>query len=231
MARMRIDVEELLLRHRAIDEDQLRAAKEQQKRVGGDLGRVLVELGYVSEELLLRAYAHQLGIPMVNPAAQPPPRELAEALTEPLCRRFGVIPVSGNLESKLLRVATSSPTNAARLQMLAEASGYRIEAAAATAESIEKAIRAAFSGSRPAPAEDEPPEIHPESDDVGELRDRVELLEKMLSNPQVAAILARVERLEQIAEADHRALNVMGQLLIDLGLVTREDLKKRLGRG
>ena len=230
MARARVSVEELLLRHRAIDEEHLRAAKEHQKKAGGELGRVLVELGYVSEELLLRAQAHQLGIPLVNLATSPPPRALALALTETLCRRFGVVPVSGNLESKLLRVATSSPANTERLTMLSEASGFRIEPAAATSDSIEKAIRAVFAG-RSEFDDPEHPEVQPEPDELGELRDRVARLEKMLSNnTQVAALTARIERLEQIAESDHNALNVLGQILLDLGLLTREDLKKRLGR-
>ena len=229
MARMRVSVEDLLLRHRAIDEEHLRAAKEHQKKSGGELGRVLVELGYVSEELLLRAQAHQLGIPLVNLTSSPPPRELALALTEPLCKRFGVVPVSGNLESKLLRVATSSPANAERLTLLSEASGFRIEAAAATSDSIERAIRAVFSGAG-ASADPDHPEVQPEPDELGELRDRVARLEKGISNTQVAALTARIERLEQIAESDHHALNVLGQVLLDLGFLTREELKKRLGR-
>ena len=229
MARPRVPVEELLLRHRAIDDEQLRKAREQQKRVGGDLGRVLVELGYVSEELLLRAQAHQLGIPMIPPEQVQPPRELAVALGEALCRRFGVVPVSGNLEAKLLRVASSSPMNAGRLAQLAEASGFRIECAAATAGSIEKAIRAVFSGAPPPHEEPPLPELQPEPN--SDLADRVARLEQTLSNPQFAAILARIERLEQIAERDHHALNVVGQVLLEAGLITREELKKRLGRG
>lgn len=116
MARPQVPVEELLLRHRAIDEDQLRIAPDHQKRTGGDLERALLELGYVSEDLLLRAQSNQLGIPLVNPAQPQPPRELARALTEKPCKRFGVIPVSGNLEAKLLRVATSLPANFERLR-------------------------------------------------------------------------------------------------------------------
>lgn len=235
MAKQRVTVEELLLRHRAIDEDHLRQAKDHQKKVGGDLGRVLVELGFVSEEVVLRAQSHQLGIPLVNLEQSPPPKELAQALTEPLCKRFGVIPVSGNLETRLMRVATSQPAGAGRLAQLAEASGFRIEAAAATSEQIEKAIRNAFAssggfddfGREP---EKPPPEIHPEPDDLGELRERIAKLEKIIANPQFAALLARVERLEQIAEKDHHALNVLGQVLLDLGMISREDLKKRLGR-
>ena len=245
MARPKVSVEELLLRHRAIDEDQVRAAREQQKKMGGDIGRALVELGFVSEELVLRAQAHQLGIPLVDPAQSPPPQALATALPEALCKRFGIIPVSGNLETKLLRVATSSPTNSARLATLGEESGFRIELAAATTESIAKAIRVAFSGGtaprqlddfapaqqqrpqQPAPSDDEHhPEIEPEPENY--LLARIERMEKMLSNPTFAGLVARVDRLEQIAERDHRALNVFGQLLIDLGLITREDLRKRL---
>lgn len=240
MAQARVSVEELLLRHRAIDDEQLRRAKNEHKRVGGDLGQVLVDMGYVSEELLLRAQSHQLGIPLVNLDQSPPPRELAQALTEPVCRRFGVIPVSGNLEAKLLRVATSLPGNLNRLITVGQVSGFRIEAAAATAASIERAIQAAFApaahhdgfGDLDDPAASEAhPEIHPELDDLDEVRDRLARLEKMLSNPQFAALLARVERLEQIAERDHKALNAFGQLLLDLGLLTREEMLKRLGRG
>ena len=250
MARARVSVEELLLRHRAVDEEQLRTARAEQKRVGGDLGRVLVDLGYVSEELLLRAQAHQLGIPLVNPEQSPPPLELARAMPEQVCKRYGVIPVGGNLEAKLLRVATSAPANFERLATLAHEVGFRIESAAATASSIERAIQAAFSTSSafgdlggdlgddlgdpaevdfeaPSPLE---PELEPEPDELGELRERVERLEKMLSNPQYAALTARVERLEQIAERDHRALNVFGQVLLDLGFISREELKTRLAK-
>jgi len=36
--------------------------------------------------------------------------------------------------------------------------------------------------------------------------------------------------LEQIAENDHHALNVLGQVLLDIGAITREELKRRLTR-
>jgi hypothetical protein len=230
MGRATVSVEDLLMRHRAIDDDQLRRAKDHQKKTGGELGRVLVELGYVSEELLLRAQAHQLGIPMVNLDAQPPPRDLALALGEAACKRFGVIPVSGNLENKLLRVATFAPADAQRLATLAQTSGFRIEPAAATSEAIARAIKAAFGAQAPR-ATPAIPEVHPEpDDDLAGLRERVNALEKSIANPPFAALLARVERLEQIAENDHRALNVLGQVLLDLGLITREELMKRLGR-
>src|SRR5712691_7965783 len=111
MASPRMTLEELLLRHRAIDEDQLSRAREEQARLGGELGRVLLDLGYITEELLVRAQSHQLGIPAVKPDEETIPPELLQIFPQHLCQKYRVIPVSGNLESKLARVATASPAN------------------------------------------------------------------------------------------------------------------------
>src|SRR5258708_37116864 len=92
-AQTRMTLEELLLRHNAISEEHLDRAREEQKKFGGDLGRILVDLGYVSEELLIPALAHQRGIPLVNPPQQPPPIELLQAFPVRLCARSGDFPV------------------------------------------------------------------------------------------------------------------------------------------
>jgi hypothetical protein len=236
----KITIEELLLRHRAIDQDQLAHAKMQQERLGGDLGRILVELGYVNEELVLRAQAHQLGIPLVDPIKSPPPPELLQYVPLQVAERFGVVPVGGNPENNLLRLATSSPGDEEANALLAKMTGFKIELAVASAKSIDTAIRRAYYGDKPAPAAGPEaevpeviPEIEPEPEAQGELqqiRNRLVALEKRLSAQQYAAMLARVERLEQIAESDHHALNVIGQILLDAGFITREEFKKRLTR-
>jgi hypothetical protein len=240
VTRARISVEELLLRHRAINEDQLERARDEQRRRGGDVGRRLVDLGYVSEPLLLRAQAHQLGIPLVDPVKNPPPDLLIHCLPVQIAERFQVIPVGGNPETHLLRVATSSPGDSEAAAALSRMTGYRIELAAATAKSIEVAIRIAYYGEaqsadepqRPkAPAEEAHPELEPEPDpqlELHDLRVRLGKAEQQLSNQQYAAALARIERLEQIAENDHHAINVLGQVLLEIGAVTREELTRRL---
>jgi len=215
-------LEELLLRHRAIDEDQLSRAREEQARLGGELGRVLLDLGYITEELLVRAQSHQLGIPAVKPDKETIPPELLRAFPAHLCEKFGVVPVGGNLASKMVRVATASPGNAELLASLAHESGFHIETAVATAASIERAIKHGYYG------EEVPPEIEPEADDAGDLRARVEQLERSLADPQVAALLARIERLEQVAEADRRGLRALCKVMIDLGFISDEELMKRL---
>jgi hypothetical protein len=220
------------MRHRAINEDQLARAIDQQKKKGGDVGRILVDMGYVTEELLLRAQAHQLGIPLVDPVKNPPPEELTACMTAIVAERFKVIPVGGNAQNRLLRIATSAPNDAEAIAEIARMTGYRIELAAATTKSILQAIQVAYHGfeikPEAEPQAEEIPEVEPEPDarhELEELRKR-----QLLSNQQYAAALARIERLEQIAENDHHALNVLGQVLLESGAITREELKRRLAR-
>src|SRR6202022_3649604 len=74
----KMELEELLLRHGSIDEQQLNRARAEQSTLGGDLGRILVDLGFVSEELLVRALAHQLGIKMTSPDRRGAPPDLRQ---------------------------------------------------------------------------------------------------------------------------------------------------------
>ena len=286
---------DLLLRHRAIDADQLAQAEEEQTKWGGDLGRILVDLGFINEELLVRALAQQLGIPALNPAARPLLPELVRALPVQICERFGVIGVQVDEATRRLRVATSDPGNAAHLTQIGELSGWHVEAAAATAASIELAIRRNYYGepargplqgsvtrrgargipppereadevaqpeaalpdpALPGAAEEEasssagahqsaehahaeppPPEPLPRElprrhsgpmTELDAITARVEQLERMLSNPQFAAIMARLERLEQLAETEGKALRIIGAVLVEQGLITREEFVRRM---
>lgn len=221
----RISIEELLVRHRAVTDTQLERAREEQRKSGGDLGGILVRLGYVSEDLLLRAQAHQLGIPLVDPVKNPPSASFARFVPLQLAQRLRVIAVGGNLETRLLRVATSAPNDGAAVTELTRATGCKIELAAATSRSIEAAIQAAyFQEGRPENKRE------PQVDELQDLRKRLLRAERQLSSREYAAALARIERLEQIAENDHHALNVIGQVLLEVGAISREELKRRLAR-
>jgi hypothetical protein len=221
----RISIEELLLRHRAVTETQLERARDEQRKSGGDLGVILVRLGYVSEDLLLRAQAHQLGIPLVDPAKNPPSQSFAQFIPLQLAQRLKVIAVGGNLETRLLRVATSAPNDSAAVTELTRTTGCKIELAVATTRSIEAAIRAAYFQ-----AETPQSQAEPEMNELQDLRKRLKRAERQLSSREYAAALARIERLEQIAENDHHALNVIGQVLLEVGAISREELKRRLSR-
>ena len=128
----RIPLDELLLRHGAITQEQLARAKEEQRTIGGDLGRVLVDLGFISEELLIRAWAHQLGIARVAPEAMAIAADLLQAIPVQICERFGILAVGRDPRTEALVVATSDPTNPEHLRAIGLAVGKDVVPEAAT---------------------------------------------------------------------------------------------------
>jgi hypothetical protein len=327
--RPRLQLEDLLLRHGAISAEQLAEAREDQKQLGGDVGRILVDKGFLSEELLLRALAHQLTIPLVDPEEVDIATELLQAVPVQVCERFGVIAVARD-PSGGLRVATADPGNGEHLRQVEQYVGQRLLPAAATAGSIERAIRhhyygeprskqASRPGKRPpaaaparqpqrtsAPAAPPPaqasaprrsyaegaplpgaqqaapppsappqpvsaaallrppgmratlppdldpsliapeaePQAHAEEDlpeaalipdgpvdagTVAMLEERIARLEAFVTQPQFAAALARVERLEQIAAQLAQAVRVIGGVIVDHELISLDEYKKRTG--
>jgi type IV pilus assembly protein PilB len=216
-----VPLEQLLLRHGAIDEEQLRLAREDQKTLGGDLGRILVDKGYISDELLCRAQSHQLGIPRASPETMTIAPELLQLVPVQLCETLGIIPVGRGQRSNAMKVATSDPGSEKHLRAIASAVGESVEPVAATAQSIDRAIRRHYYG-EPVKAK--------ESGAQGEEKLFEAVPQQAVSHPQFAALVARVERLEQTAERERRivqAVRVIGDILVEKGLVTREDYFSR----
>jgi hypothetical protein len=154
-----VRLEDLLLRHGAITQEQLDQAREEQKKWGGHLGRIFVDLGYVTEELLLRATAHQMGAKFVDPAKEPPDPDIVRAIGVNVCEQFGVVAVAGDLRKKLLQVATSEPENKEVLAHLTKLTGMTIELQVATSLSIHAAIRRHFYGEALTPARTTAPSL------------------------------------------------------------------------
>ena len=84
----RVRLGDVLVAQKAISQDQLRLALEEQKRSGRKLGRVLVDLGFVAEEGIAQALARQLNLPFVNLKLFNFTRAVVMKLPEAAARRF-----------------------------------------------------------------------------------------------------------------------------------------------
>src|SRR5690348_12039602 len=93
---------ELLVAAGVIDETRLHAALAEQQRWGGRLGRLLVDLGYVREDLLVKALSHQLQLPSINLAKTPPAQGVTQHVSVFLCERYGVFPLGFDPERRAL---------------------------------------------------------------------------------------------------------------------------------
>ena len=132
----------------AITELHLQEALERQSQGGQRLmlGEILVSMGLVDPDTLLRAVAASRGIDFVeDPAAIAEPGALA-LVPEALRRELHVLPLS--LDKGELTVATSEPQNFFIKEQLSKVTGFRVRFVASALEKIDTALGNAPTDSR-----------------------------------------------------------------------------------
>lgn len=221
----RFALSELLRQRGLVSPEELKRAEEEQRRFGGDLGRALVDLGILSEGLLLRTVAEATHLPIANPAVDELPDELVSWVPVQVCERYGVIGVAADKDKRILRLATSDPLNQEELRKVAELTGWRVEPVVATSKSIERAIRIYYYGDKsraqqavaasppaavagpPGRESAGPPPAEPSPRLGADVSRRLELLENLVRAQgralaaQEATEAARSERVERLERA------------------------------
>jgi MSHA biogenesis protein MshE len=87
----RIRIGDLLMREKIISENALKTALLEQKKTGHKLGRILIELGFINEEILLDFLSRQLRIPLVDLKRYRFQPETVRLLPESYARRYRAI--------------------------------------------------------------------------------------------------------------------------------------------
>lgn len=107
MARKRIG--EILVQAGVLDQAGLRSALNEQRRWGGHLGRILVDMKLVEEEVLVRALSAQLNFPIVDLERIDVAQDVLDLVSPEMAEENSIIPI--RREGKFLDVAMSNPTN------------------------------------------------------------------------------------------------------------------------
>jgi MSHA biogenesis protein MshE len=101
----KIRLGEILLLQKLLSEEQLQLALSEQKRTGRKLGRVFVENGFVTEEIISGALARQLDIPYINLKHYNIKLQTARLLPEMQARRFRAIALDERNDALLVGMA------------------------------------------------------------------------------------------------------------------------------
>ena len=134
---------ERLLETGLINQRQLAQALQAQQSTGEQLGRLLVRLGYVSEEQLLRMLCEDAGVPFTDLSeVEPDPAALA-TIPEQLARSSLIFPI--RIENGRLVVALADPFNVATLASVERSSGRPTIAVGAPGDRLRAALDGAFS--------------------------------------------------------------------------------------
>src|ERR1700730_7076748 len=111
-AKRRIRLGELLLEQKIVTEDQLNQALAEQRRSGRKLGRVLSDLGFMSEGSLHEFLSKHLQVPFVDLKQVRIDREAVKLLSEPLARRYRALVLQRDDRGLLIGMADPSDLHA-----------------------------------------------------------------------------------------------------------------------
>jgi type IV pilus assembly protein PilB len=135
---------QILLEKGLVKSEQLEEALKVQKNTTEQLGRILVELGHVTERDVLRAHAEQLGIPFLELDRTSVDEDVAKAIPQSVVQRYNAVPIrrSGNR----LTVAMADPTNVFALDDIRLITGYEIDPMLASPDDISALLRTSDNG-------------------------------------------------------------------------------------
>ena len=96
---------DVLVQQRLISQDQLQQTLELQQQTGKKVGRLLIESGIITEELLADALARQLRVPYVNLKTFPFRGDVVKLLPESAARRFRALVLEDKGDTLLVAMA------------------------------------------------------------------------------------------------------------------------------
>ena len=134
-------LEEILVERGSLARKKIRAAQARQLEDGGDLGRILLEMGDVSEGDLVEAQSLRLGVPAVSLAdASLDLHRATDAFPLKFMQQYRFFPL--RLESGVLTVVMSDPTDVDTLDAIRLQSGCEVRACLGAEREILEALAA-----------------------------------------------------------------------------------------
>lgn len=149
MGRKKIRIGDILVAAGAITEEQLQEALAYQKENGGKLGNVLVDLGMISNEILITLLTQQLGIDYIELKGVKIEDKVIHMVPENMVAKYKVIPIEIDPENpNILKLAMSDPMDINAIDDIGLVTNMQVEPMLATEEQINDAIGKYYGSSK-----------------------------------------------------------------------------------
>src|SRR4051794_22803181 len=129
---------DILLEGGHLTHEQLSSAIDEQRRLGRSLGRVLVDLGMLTEGQLVAALATQIGLKFVDLSDYPVDGSAVSRVPDMVCRRHNALPIG--YEDGRLVVAMADPANVFAVDDIRSMTGMEVKPVVATKSDVIAAI-------------------------------------------------------------------------------------------
>jgi len=135
----RKDLGDALVAKGTITAEQLAEARNVQRSAPGDIGRIIVDLGFADEKAITKIRAEVMNIPFVDLATQRVDQAAVNSVPEHIAKRHKILPIGKN--GARLIVAVVNPTDLLAIQDIKLASGaQQVAMALATEDDVLDAI-------------------------------------------------------------------------------------------
>lgn len=222
---------ELLVMAGAIDQTQLGAALADQRQFGRPLGAILVQMGYLDEETLVRTLARQLKLPIAWLRGKWVDAQVLELVPAELALKHRCLPLSvlEDASGKALYLAMSDPNDLEALDAVGFRVGHKVNPVLAAESELDDALRRHYeSGGRAGSGQAAP--TRPEVQEVPELL-MFELKAQAATPQNVLDFEFGTEPGDAELMSSQAALSAVTQLLgvlLSKGIVTKEEVAKQL---
>jgi type IV pilus assembly protein PilB len=125
-----------------VDQMQLRSALGHQKRWGGKIGKILVDMGFIDEDTMLKFLSEHFRMKAVNLLRSRIAEKTFEVLPEKVAKKYSVVPVvvRGKGNKRVIVLAMSQPADIAAIDEIQFVTGAKVDPVLATDSAIHKVI-------------------------------------------------------------------------------------------
>lgn len=209
----KIRLGDLLVRAGVLTPTQLEAALSEQRRWGGRLGRILVQMQFLSESVLVRALSKQMGIRAAELARANVPPELLKKLSPRFLRDNAVCPERYDPQQKVLHLAMADPSNVRVVDEVRFRCGVRVEPCIAGEREIQDTLNRMLG-----------------LDQAHQAAAHREVELAQAAPPSTDVPLGQWAKLDGAQRQQEQALRVLVDLLIEKGVFTRSQYLDLLSR-
>ncbi len=233
---------ELLVEAGAVEEAQLQAALDAQSDSGRPLGMTLVRMGFLDEVTLIRTLANQLSMPLVRLLSKKIQAEILDIIPPDLAEKHRCLPLFIRREGglKVLFLAMEDPADTEAVEDLGRLVEMRIRPVLVAPTELQEALARHYAW---APFGDDDGPCDPLASVPTESEDGLEVLDLDAGEDDLLDVseppelsVAEFESAPALAAGPSpdavpadSILRALTQLLVEKGVITREELVERLG--
>jgi type IV pilus assembly protein PilB len=229
---------DLLVAAGAISLTQLGAALADQRSFGRPLGSILVQMGYLDEETLMRSLARQLKLPVAWLRGKWVQDAVRDLLPAELALKHHVLPLSVTIEDtgKVLHLAMHGPHDLEALDAVGFQVGHKVSPVLAAASELDDALQRHYAPRSGGPditiggeaqARQAPEVLTLGPPKAAPAAEEIELNDVVVAAPAAGAPGAKGAG-HASTEAALAAFLQLIEIFLDNGIITAEELTKRL---